>query len=677
MVLSVRNNNPGNLRAVGRNEGFQQFASAQEGLEAMRNDLRVKVTGQSGAMRSAYGEGYKPTLRNLVSVYAPPSENDTNKYVSFVAQKSGLNPDQPLSETDIDKFMPAMVEMEGGQEAVKHFFGSEQAAPTQGAPDKAAYLQKLKRLKELRDMKAQASQNAAPSATEEPQRKTFGQKAADFIGFVKQFDPNPVNQVKRAYNAITNPASRERAALDQGIQGLTASWGDEVTDRMGAGIAAIATDQPYSELLKEARLTTEENLNRQVENYPVTSTISNLVGSGVTAGAVASKIPVVGNTIRTGLLPNATSTAGKAANLATKAIAGGSAGAASGAVIGAGAAEDGKKSEGATTGAVIGGAVGALAPVVIDAGSKLNRALGKKSPVPNADQLRAKASKLYKTASEKGGVLKADFTNKFVDEIEKLKPQTEIGKIVGGDSAFTKAIEKIAGVVDDEGKLVGGIRGKPISLEAAQELDELLGDAIDGFTDSGRLTKQGKKLLDIQSTFRNMIEEADESLIEGGKDGFNALKDARKLWATSRKLADIERIIERAKQMDNPATGIKSGFRTLYNNPTRLKGFNKAEREAIKRAAESGEVTDLLRTAGSKLLSIAATVKGGPAAGAVTYGASSLAKSAATKVQVSKAQKITDLIANQGPVQQRPLIAVGRKPNALVATNPLVSISQQ
>jgi hypothetical protein len=138
--LSVRNNNPGNLRAPGSDQGFMQFASAQEGMDAMRGDLRAKITGASPAMRSRLGDQYSPTLRNLISVYAPSSENDTNGYIAFVARQTGLDPDQPLSEADIDRLMPAMIEQEGGQVALQHFTAANEPekmniASVQGAFD--------------------------------------------------------------------------------------------------------------------------------------------------------------------------------------------------------------------------------------------------------------------------------------------------------------------------------------------------------------------------------------------------------------------------------------------------------------------------------------------------------------------------------------------------------------
>jgi len=273
------------------------------------------------------------------------------------------------------------------------------------------------------------------------------------------------------------------------------------------------------------------------------------------------------------------------------------------------------------------------------------RKVAGKQIVPNSEQLRKQAGRLYQQADEVGGVLTPEFTDDFIKEINKLTPQTEIGQKITGESAFSRVIERF-----------NSIRGEPINLRAAQELDEFLGDEIDKLTELGKLKKEGRKIFEIQSTLRNMIENAETGKVAGGKEGFEALKEGRKLWSTSRKLSDIERIIERADLTDNPASAIKSGFRTLLNNPNRIKGFNKTEREAIKKAAQTGVVTDLFRTFGSRLISIVSVASGAGVGGTAAATAASLAsRGAATKLQVGKANRLADLIATQGGSAVKPI----------------------
>ncbi|CAB5212900.1 hypothetical protein UFOVP191_62 [uncultured Caudovirales phage] len=119
--LSVRNNNPGNLRPVGSDSGFQQFASAEDGMNAMQRDLQAKVSGNSLVMKSKFGAGYTPTIENVISTWAPPSENNTAAYINDVSRNSGISPTQPLSVADVQKIAPAMIKHEGGDKASAYY----------------------------------------------------------------------------------------------------------------------------------------------------------------------------------------------------------------------------------------------------------------------------------------------------------------------------------------------------------------------------------------------------------------------------------------------------------------------------------------------------------------------------------------------------------------------------
>ena len=117
--LSVRNNNPGNIRAA--NGDFLKFTTPEEGSAAMRKDLEVKIGGKSAAMERNFGKGYTPTIQNLIATYAPATENDVDAYVKTVSTESGIAPDAPLTPADVDKIMPAMIKVEGGSKSANYF----------------------------------------------------------------------------------------------------------------------------------------------------------------------------------------------------------------------------------------------------------------------------------------------------------------------------------------------------------------------------------------------------------------------------------------------------------------------------------------------------------------------------------------------------------------------------
>ncbi len=104
----VRNNNPLNLRRTGiewkgerkevTDQEFEEFESMMWGLRAGLRNMRTKIS-----------QGYK-TLGSLINVWAPPSENNTNNYVSLVSKATGIEPGATL-EFEKDFMFPIVAEM--------------------------------------------------------------------------------------------------------------------------------------------------------------------------------------------------------------------------------------------------------------------------------------------------------------------------------------------------------------------------------------------------------------------------------------------------------------------------------------------------------------------------------------------------------------------------------------
>lgn len=136
-------NNPGNVRpgaadyagqtgSVPSKKGsgrFLTFDTPQSGLNSMSDVIgqvvRVKIPDSfaNGELKSD-----KFTTRNLVSVYAPSSENDTSEYINFVSKRLGVKPDDELSMSDSEtmaKLIDAMVRRESGHKHADWFTKDE------------------------------------------------------------------------------------------------------------------------------------------------------------------------------------------------------------------------------------------------------------------------------------------------------------------------------------------------------------------------------------------------------------------------------------------------------------------------------------------------------------------------------------------------------------------------
>lgn len=96
--VAYRNHNPGNLRkspfAAGERNGFAFFRNDFVGWNALQWDLMQKARGNTST-----GLTGSSTLRQLITVFAPPSDNnDTEAYIAAVVKETGLPETTTLAE---------------------------------------------------------------------------------------------------------------------------------------------------------------------------------------------------------------------------------------------------------------------------------------------------------------------------------------------------------------------------------------------------------------------------------------------------------------------------------------------------------------------------------------------------------------------------------------------------
>jgi hypothetical protein len=86
-TLAQRNNNPGNLRssplATGTSGGFAVFPDIATGWQAL--DAQIALDASRGL-----------TLEQFINKYAPPSENNTGQYLSYLVTQTGMQPSDLL-----------------------------------------------------------------------------------------------------------------------------------------------------------------------------------------------------------------------------------------------------------------------------------------------------------------------------------------------------------------------------------------------------------------------------------------------------------------------------------------------------------------------------------------------------------------------------------------------------
>jgi len=111
----IRNNNPGNLNYVGQagatreagpNGRFAVFQSAEAGLQELAHQLR------------RYAQRGINSVRAIISKFAPPSENNTQAYISSVSKRLGVDANASLDLSDprmVQGLMDAIIKVENGR----------------------------------------------------------------------------------------------------------------------------------------------------------------------------------------------------------------------------------------------------------------------------------------------------------------------------------------------------------------------------------------------------------------------------------------------------------------------------------------------------------------------------------------------------------------------------------
>ena len=195
--VSLRNNNPGNLRYTDGTPGFRTFPSYEEGVKALDADLAAK---------GAPGRNLN-TVNKLMAIYAPTGDNNNPaQYAATVAKNLGIGPDDP-----IDLSNAAQRHLIGAEIAK---FESGNGAAFKGAPAvNGAPVNPRNQLPE--------GARVAPQAIDATTRKEI----ASGMGMVTQYQ-----NLKAQYNNLPKPVS---------------VTGNETADKLISGVVPNQAGQSF------------------------------------------------------------------------------------------------------------------------------------------------------------------------------------------------------------------------------------------------------------------------------------------------------------------------------------------------------------------------------------------------------------------------------------------------
>lgn len=118
LTRGLRNNNPGNIRegkgdstfwvgerATDDDPSFEEFNSMPHGIRAAVVLFRN--------YQNLYGLN---SIRKMITRWAPPNENDTERYIAHVSARTGIPPDAPLNlrSAQLAPFLRAVFREENG-----------------------------------------------------------------------------------------------------------------------------------------------------------------------------------------------------------------------------------------------------------------------------------------------------------------------------------------------------------------------------------------------------------------------------------------------------------------------------------------------------------------------------------------------------------------------------------
>lgn len=205
MVAQSNKFNTGNLRTSGKNLKFREYGTLEEGI-ADHQRLLKDYQNKHGLT----------TVREIISRWAPPSENDTENYIKFMSKKLGVKPDEKIDLNDsetLGKFAYYQSQMEKGvdktpatvEDMVRVAESSKGADMIPGS-SRTLTEEEKKKLEEKGALAEGANSRVAGGNTTIP---TQGQQGQQGVSSFSEDAKAAVNAVKKPFESWFGPSKPE------------------------------------------------------------------------------------------------------------------------------------------------------------------------------------------------------------------------------------------------------------------------------------------------------------------------------------------------------------------------------------------------------------------------------------------------------------------------------------
>ena len=259
-------------------------------------------------------------------------------------------------------------------------------------------------------------------------------------------------------------------------------------------------------------------------------------------------------------------------------------------------------------------------------------------PIKTATEGKIRAGEHFDIARDKGGTLQGGYTDRYLDELQKDAKRLREGSDVTGPNVVTDAIDSLENQ-----------RGKPLTLQAAWNIDKWLGKKISAEYDAGGLSEYGRELQGMQRRLKEHIDNAGEGDITGGKEGFEALKKGRQTYTIATRMSDLERMEEIAQGTLNPQQSLRTQINRYVNHEAKTRGWTDSDIADLKKAGQRGTTQEVMASLSSRLLGIGATATAGPLAGVATTVATKAARDVLTDAHMRQIQSLRERMGMRAP----------------------------
>lgn len=213
--------------------------------------------------------------------------------------------------------------------------------------------------------------------------------------------------------------------------------------------------------------------------------------------------------------------------------------------------------------------------------------------IPSAADLHAEAQKGYDYADTSGTGVNAQGAQNYFNKAKVEAAQSPTDLLRNGPDEVQKYLDNM-----------DNANGQPISIGDAQQEDIKLREAASKAYRAG-----DNSLGDRWKTIRDALDQhiynqQDPTLLTGGPQGFQALKEANRIKSQAYTVEEIENGIKNGLAAEVPQQGVKQFFKGLSKKIDDGKwgqGLSEESKAAIAYAGKTGALTGALKTIGNKL----------------------------------------------------------------------------